>query len=517
MSQQQRIAEVSGQSAGTSASRTSRSGWRLSVSLTLAVLLAGVVVWRLLLPLEADRRHLQTEKAGVTLVASVGGKLRGQLSASLRQMERLGRIDTARGEFERDADLFLRDFPGVLAIRYARPDSSFERARADVDASALFQALGGVHVDAQPARIAGYTQALSTPAEFDGHTVYFMVFAHEIDGQPISMTTAVDAQSWLGAPLKEETNYLAGVFDGDRAVLDPAHVAAYRSDAERFPIEGAGRPWSLVVVPSDAAIAANTSYLPAFILAGSALLALILGLSAQLAQMASQRKMLMATAEHRLAENDERRRDAEAARDVAHRDLGAILESITDGFIILDKNFHYVYVNSVAAEVAGKSVTDLVGHSLWDVFPDFGETTEARLLREAMRDGKSISFERLRQDGRYFAVRAYPHREGLAMYFHDVSMQRQVADRLRKSETLLRLAQSIASIGSFTYDIRSREEHWSDQMFALLAMRRVTPPSSSARRKTLPIWKPPKPRAPRRCCRAGNSRRNSARSIARCC
>src|SRR5581483_8648185 len=50
------------------------------------------------------------------------------------------------------------------------------------------------------------------------------------------------------------------------------------------------------------------------------------------------------------------------------------------------------------------------------------------------------------------------------------SVQRQVADRLRKSETLLRLAQSIANIGSFTYDVRTHEEHWSDQMFALLGL-----------------------------------------------
>jgi PAS domain S-box-containing protein len=470
MNQQEGIADVAGAPARTSASRTYRSRWGLSVSLALAVLLAGVVVWRSLLPLEAERRHLQTQKAGATLVAAVGGKLRGQISASLRQTERLGRIDTSRGEFERDADLFLRDFPGVLAIRYSRSDVSFDIARGDADAAALFKALAGVRTDPQSARIPGYTQALSTAADIDGRIVYFMVFSHPVDGQPVSMTTAVDAQSWLGAPLKDESNYLAAVFDGERAVLDPSRLATNRSDAERFSIDGAGRPWSLVVVPSEAAIAANTSDLPSFVLAGSALLALILGLAAQLVQLAGQRTLQVTAATRRLAEHDERRRNAEAARDIAHRDLGAILESITDGFIILDKDFRYIYINSVAAELSGKSVAELSGRSIWEVFPEFGATTEAQLLRGAMSEHKSISFERLRPDGRYFAVRAYPHREGLAMYFHDISAQRQVADRLRKSETLLKLAQSIASIGSFTYDVRTHEEDWSDQMFALLGV-----------------------------------------------
>ena len=67
MSRQQAIADRSGQGSEMSASRTYRSGWGLSVSLALAVLIAGVVMWRLLLPLEADRSHLQTQKAGVTL------------------------------------------------------------------------------------------------------------------------------------------------------------------------------------------------------------------------------------------------------------------------------------------------------------------------------------------------------------------------------------------------------------------------------------------------------------------
>jgi PAS domain S-box-containing protein len=470
MSQQKSNTEAPGQRSEASVSRTYRSGWKLSVSLALVVLLAGVVVWRSLVPVEADRRHLQTQKAGIALVSAVGGKLRGQLSASLRQSERLARADTSRGEFERDADLFLRDFPGVMAIRYTRSDASFDVARGDADAQAVFESLKSVQFDPQPSRISGYAQALSTPADIGGQTVYFMIFSHEVDGQPVTMTTAVDAQGWLGAPLKDETNYLAAVFDGDRAVLDPTPGVAQRPDAEHFAILGAGRPWSLVVAPSEAMLAANTSYLPTLILAGSALLALFLGIAAQLAQLAGQRKVLMMSAAHRLAEEDERRRDAEAARDMAHRDLGAILESITDGFVILDDEFRYVYINGVAAEVSGMSGTNMVGRAVWELFPDFSTTAEGELLRQAMRERKSVSFERLRTDGRYFAVRAYPHRQGLAMYFHDVSAQRQVADRLRKSETLLRLAQSIASIGSFTYDLRTHEEHWSDQMFALLGL-----------------------------------------------
>ncbi|HEX4480347.1 MAG TPA: PAS domain S-box protein [Rudaea sp.] len=468
MKQQEDIAGTPGQTPAASAPRKYRSGWGLSVSLALVFFLAGVAVWRSLVPIEADRRHLQTQKAGVSLVAAVGGKLRGQLNASLRQTERLGRADTSRAEFERDAKLFLRDFPGVLAIRYSRADATYDVARSDADATALFRALDIVSFDPKPSRIPSYSQALSTAATIAGRTVYFETFSHLVDGQPITMTTALDAQSWLGEPLAAEINYVAGVFDGDHAVLDPSHIAANRTDAEHFPIEGAGRPWSLVVAPGAVVIAAGATYLPTLVLVAPALLALIVGIAAQLAMLARERKVLVMSAAHRLAEQDERRRDAEMARDVAHRDLGAILESITDGFIILDRDFRYVYVNGLAASLASEAATDIIGRPMWYVFPDFATTGGAELLRDAMRERKSISFERQRPDGRYFAVRAYPHRDGLALYFHDISAQRKVADRLRKSETLLKLAQSIASIGSFTYNVGTQDEHWSDQMFALL-------------------------------------------------
>jgi len=466
MSQEERNAGAPATGSDVAASRNQKgSVWRLPLTFALVVLAAGVVVWRSLLPLEDDRRALQTQKAGVALVSAVGVKLRGQINASLRQSERLARTDTSSGEFERDTQLFLRDFPGVLAIRYARDGQQFDAVRSDIDAKDLFTGFDAVATEPVPSRIAGYTQALSQPAVIGARTIYYVRFTHVVDGQTVTMTTALDAQSWLGEPLAQETGYRAAVLDGDRAILDAAHVTRNDPNAQIFPIAGGGRPWTLVVVPGGAVLAATESHLPGLVLAGTTLLALIIGLATYLALLARERAS-------RLAEHDERRRSAEAARDVAHRDLGSILESITDGFIIFDGGFRYVYVNDVAARVAGVGGAELIGRCLWDVFPDFATSPEADMLREAMAERKSISFERQRQDGRYYSVRTYPHRDGLALYFHDISQQRQVADRLRKSETLLNLAQSIASIGSFTYDLSTHEEHWSDQMLPLLGLSR---------------------------------------------
>ncbi len=439
------------------------SVWRLPLFSALVVLAAGVLVWRSLLPLEAERRELQTQKTGVALVSAVGGKLRAQIDASLRQTERLGRLDTSRDAFERDAQLFLRDFAGVLAIRYSRGEEQFQVARPDVDASNVLAGFDAVATESTQARIDGYTQALSRPTHVGERTLYFLRFTHIADAQTLTMTTALDVQSWLGEPLAQETGYRAAVLDGDDPVIDAAHIARSDANAQVFPLVGAGRPWTLVVAPGPVLLAATESHLPESVLGGTFLLALAIGLATYLALLARERK-------DRVADHEERRRSAEAARDIAHSDLGSVLESITDGFIIFDSEFRYTSINDVGARLAGLPAAEMIGRSVWELFPGFAATPEAELMRSAMAERKSISFERLRADGRYYSMRTYPHRDGMALYFHDISAQRQIADRLRKSETLLNLAQSIASIGSFTYDVNTHEEHWSDQMLPLLGL-----------------------------------------------
>src|ERR1700744_1115583 len=47
-----------------------------------------------------------------------------------------------------------------------------------------------------------------------------------------------------------------------------------------------------------------------------------------------------------------------------------ILERITDGFIALDNNFCYTYLNKKISEMLGYSQEALIGRNVWEVFPD---------------------------------------------------------------------------------------------------------------------------------------------------
>ena len=47
-----------------------------------------------------------------------------------------------------------------------------------------------------------------------------------------------------------------------------------------------------------------------------------------------------------------------------------ILERISDGFVALDKNWYYVYVNKRAGEMFGRKPEDLIGKHIWTEFPE---------------------------------------------------------------------------------------------------------------------------------------------------
>ena len=64
--------------------------------------------------------------------------------------------------------------------------------------------------------------------------------------------------------------------------------------------------------------------------------------------------------------------------------LEAVLRSISDGFIALDRDWRYVSVNDRACESMGMRREEILGRRIWDLYPDtVGTRFEAELRRAA--------------------------------------------------------------------------------------------------------------------------------------
>lgn len=112
-----------------------------------------------------------------------------------------------------------------------------------------------------------------------------------------------------------------------------------------------------------------------------------------------------------------------------------ILESIADGFIALDKNWNFTYVNQAAEIILNGPKEDLLGKNLWDKFPDVRGTFDVMYLR-AVEEQVPVRFTEYYPAplDKWFEVQAFPSKSGLSIYFRDVTERRKAVDNVVRSE-----------------------------------------------------------------------------------
>jgi PAS domain S-box-containing protein len=139
---------------------------------------------------------------------------------------------------------------------------------------------------------------------------------------------------------------------------------------------------------------------------------------------------------------------AETSR-AAEKRIASILESITDAFVSLDKEWRYTYLNRAAeqffARVMQKTRDDLIGRKIWEVFPDVVGSRLRREYRRAVAEQATVEFEQyLPPLDTWFESRAYPSEDGLSVYFRDITQRKRAEERLRARE---RQQAAVAALG----------------------------------------------------------------------
>ena len=127
------------------------------------------------------------------------------------------------------------------------------------------------------------------------------------------------------------------------------------------------------------------------------------------------------------------RRAEQAQRELADR-LATTLESIPDAFITLDRDWRITYVNGHAETLLHSRRDTLLGHRMWEKFPEMAGTVFQTECEHAAAQVSRASFEALYAPWAvWLAVDAYPAAQGLAVYFRDVT-QKHLAEQLLHEE-----------------------------------------------------------------------------------
>jgi PAS domain S-box-containing protein len=110
-----------------------------------------------------------------------------------------------------------------------------------------------------------------------------------------------------------------------------------------------------------------------------------------------------------------------------------ILESISDAFFAVDEECRFTYVNGKAEQFWGRSRDELLGKNIWEEFPQAVGSEYYRQIQRAMEEDVTTEFEATFPFlGVWVAGRAYPSREGLSVYFQDVTERKLAEESLRR-------------------------------------------------------------------------------------
>lgn len=143
------------------------------------------------------------------------------------------------------------------------------------------------------------------------------------------------------------------------------------------------------------------------------------------------------------------------ARVLAER-LKNTIDSITDAFYVLSRDWRFTYVNAEAERQLERRANRLLGRVVWDEFPEvLGGPLETH-YRHAMASGGTAHFEFFHAPLRkWFEVSAYPSSEGLAIHFRDVTERRALDARIREQAELIDRAQDAILVRDLEHYIRS--------------------------------------------------------------
>lgn len=134
----------------------------------------------------------------------------------------------------------------------------------------------------------------------------------------------------------------------------------------------------------------------------------------------------------------------------------SMIDRISDGFIVLDRYWKYVYVNSQIEKMVHKPASDLIGRNIWEVFPDAIGSNTYKTFLKAMEDQVYVrSVDYYPPLDLWQENHIYPSPDGLAVFILDISQRKLDERKLEQSEEKYRILFENSPLPLWIYSMRN--------------------------------------------------------------
>lgn len=113
------------------------------------------------------------------------------------------------------------------------------------------------------------------------------------------------------------------------------------------------------------------------------------------------------------------------------KELGQLLERVTDGFIGIDRMMRITYWNKAAEVISGLPAKKMIGHVLWDVLPEPTLSVARKHYETIVQSTVPVQMEFFsKRINRWVEVISYPSESGQSVFFRDITERKDLQEQL---------------------------------------------------------------------------------------
>lgn len=139
--------------------------------------------------------------------------------------------------------------------------------------------------------------------------------------------------------------------------------------------------------------------------------------------------------------------------DNANDKVASVIESITDGFFALNKDWEFIYINRYQPLPKGRTPENVMGETVWSVFSEYFNAVFHKELSRAMFERVPVHFEVSSAANFYwYDIVAYPFDEGICCLCKNTTEKKKYELELKRLSNLELIGQMAAGI---SHEIRN--------------------------------------------------------------